>query len=95
MGRVPEEQTSTFVRPATRRIQTYDKCEYSTSVKSWIEQLTFSEELTFTMSGIDIKPAGWKLVEVGRVVLLRSGPHAGKLATIVEIIDHKRVSRII
>nr|AEH41480.1 60S ribosomal protein L14-A [Endocarpon pusillum] len=42
------------------------------------------------MAQIDIKPAGWKLVEVGRVVLLRSGPHAGKLATIVEIIDHKR-----
>lgn len=46
---------------------------------------------TFAMSEIDIKPAGWKLVEVGRVVLLRSGPYAGKLATIVEIIDHKRV----
>lgn len=43
------------------------------------------------MSQIDIKPAGWKLVEVGRVVLLRSGPYAGKLAAIVEIIDHKRV----
>lgn len=31
------------------------------------------------------------LVEVGRVVLLNDGPSAGKLATIVEIIDHKRV----
>jgi large subunit ribosomal protein L14e len=43
------------------------------------------------MAEIDIKPAGWKLVEVGRVILLRSGPYTGKLATIVEIIDHKRV----
>ncbi|KAL7268132.1 60S ribosomal protein L14B, partial [Rhizina undulata] len=31
------------------------------------------------------------LVEVGRVVLINDGPFAGKLATIVEIIDHKRV----
>ena len=43
------------------------------------------------MASIDLKPAGWKLVEVGRVVLLRAGPYAGKIATIVEIIDHKRV----
>jgi large subunit ribosomal protein L14e len=33
----------------------------------------------------------WRLVEVGRVVLLQSGPSAGRLAAIVEIIDHKRV----
>ncbi|KIH94564.1 large subunit ribosomal protein L14e [Sporothrix brasiliensis 5110] len=36
----------------------------------------------------------WRLVEVGRVVLLQSGPSAGRLATIVEIIDHKRVRSI-
>jgi hypothetical protein len=29
------------------------------------------------------------------VVLLKTGPYAGKTATIVEIIDHKRVSRSI
>lgn len=50
-----------------------------------------------------------KFVEVGRgetdhwfeiarltestVVLLKAGPHAGKTATIVEVIDHNRVSR--
>lgn len=39
----------------------------------------------------DIKPAGWKLVEVGRVVYIRSGPFEGKLAAIVEIIDPARV----
>ncbi|KIW24643.1 uncharacterized protein PV07_10347 [Cladophialophora immunda] len=43
------------------------------------------------MSAIDIKPAGWKLVEVGRVVTLRSGPFEGKLATVVEIIDPGRI----
>lgn len=32
-----------------------------------------------------------RYVEVGRVVLLNDGPSAGKLATIVEIIDHNRV----
>ncbi|GAA5857704.1 hypothetical protein JCM5296_000580 [Sporobolomyces johnsonii] len=31
-----------------------------------------------------------RYVEVGRVVLLNDGPDAGKLATIVEIIDHNR-----
>ncbi|KAK2747128.1 hypothetical protein FQN57_002385 [Myotisia sp. PD_48] len=43
------------------------------------------------MSQIDVKPSTWKLVEVGRVVLIRSGPYAGKLAAISEIIDHKRI----
>lgn len=32
-----------------------------------------------------------RFVEVGRVVLVNDGPDAGKLATIVEIIDHNRV----
>ncbi|KAJ3996456.1 ribosomal protein L14-domain-containing protein [Lentinula boryana] len=31
-----------------------------------------------------------RFVEVGRVVLLKSGPDAGKIAVIAEIIDHKR-----
>ena len=39
----------------------------------------------------DIKPAGWKLVEVGRIVYIRSGPQEGRLAAIVEIIDPGRV----
>lgn len=30
-------------------------------------------------------------MEVGRVVLFVTGPYAGKLAAIAEIIDHKRV----
>jgi hypothetical protein len=43
------------------------------------------------MADIDVKIAQWKLVEVGRVVLIRRGPFTGKLAVIVEIVDHKRV----
>lgn len=43
------------------------------------------------MADIDVQVAQWKLVEVGRVVLIRSGPYTGKLAAIVEIVDHKRV----
>lgn len=40
----------------------------------------------------EIIASNWKQVEVGRVVLLQGdGPYAGRLATIVEIIDHKRV----
>ncbi|CCH44012.1 60S ribosomal protein L14-B [Wickerhamomyces ciferrii] len=37
-----------------------------------------------------VKASNWRLVEVGRVVLVNKGQYAGKLATIVEIIDHKR-----
>lgn len=38
-----------------------------------------------------IKKTQWRLVEVGRVVLVTRGPEKGKLAAISEIIDHKRV----
>lgn len=45
------------------------------------------------MGDADIKASSWRLVEVGRVVLITGGPHDGKLAAIVEIIDHKRVCK--
>lgn len=39
-----------------------------------------------------IEGSNWRLVEVGRVVLLTDNhPFAGRIAAIVEIIDHKRV----
>ena len=41
-----------------------------------------------------MKASKWRLVEVGRVVLFNEGPYAGRLAVIVEIIDHKRVSTL-
>lgn len=43
------------------------------------------------MGSVDVTASTWRLVEVGRVVLFVSGPYAGKLAAIAEIIDHKRV----
>ncbi|KAI9768992.1 MAG: hypothetical protein M1840_004588 [Geoglossum simile] len=43
------------------------------------------------MGDADIKASEWKLVEVGRIVLFASGPYSGKLAAVIEIIDHKRV----
>jgi large subunit ribosomal protein L14e len=43
------------------------------------------------MGDADIKASQWRLVEVGRIVLVARGPHEGRLAAIVEIIDHKRV----
>jgi large subunit ribosomal protein L14e len=46
------------------------------------------------MGDAEIKASSWRLVEVGRVVLIHGGPSDGKLAAIVEIIDHKRVRGI-
>lgn len=43
------------------------------------------------MGDINIVATEWRTVEVGRVVLIQEGPDAGRLAAIVEIIDHKRV----
>lgn len=39
-----------------------------------------------------IEGSNWRLVEVGRVVVINGDhPFAGRLAAIVEIVDHKRV----
>lgn len=43
------------------------------------------------MGDINIVATEWRTVQVGRVVLIQEGPAAGRLAAIVEIIDHKRV----
>jgi len=43
------------------------------------------------MGDADVTTTAWRLVEVGRVVLFTHGQFTEKLATIVEIIDHKRV----
>ncbi|KAL0635779.1 hypothetical protein Q9L58_005312 [Maublancomyces gigas] len=40
---------------------------------------------------LEVQTSQWRLVEVGRVVLMTDGRYSGNLATIVEIIDHKRV----
>jgi len=36
-----------------------------------------------------------RFVEIGRVVLINYGPDAGKLATIIDVVDNKRVRSII
>lgn len=43
------------------------------------------------MGDAEVTASQWKYVEVGRVALFSAGPFAGKIAAIVEIIDHKRV----
>ncbi|KAI6778935.1 60S ribosomal protein L14-A-like protein [Emericellopsis cladophorae] len=44
------------------------------------------------MGDATIEGSAWRLVEVGRVVVINGDhPDAGRLAAIVEIIDHKRV----
>lgn len=43
------------------------------------------------MADIEINASQWRMVEVGRVVLFTHGRYTGRLAVIVEIIDHKRV----
>ena len=44
------------------------------------------------MGDATIEGSNWRLVEVGRVVVINGDhPFDGRLATIVEIIDHKRV----
>ncbi|KAB8336910.1 hypothetical protein FH972_021217 [Carpinus fangiana] len=43
------------------------------------------------MGDATVIASSWRLVEVGRVVLFTRGQYEGKLAAIVEIIDHRRV----
>lgn len=40
-----------------------------------------------------VKASNWRLVEVGRVVLVNKGKYSGKLAAIVEIVDDKHVCK--
>ncbi|CAK1356053.1 60S ribosomal protein L14-B [Cercospora beticola] len=43
------------------------------------------------MGDSSVVAPSWRQVEVGRVVHFGSGPYAGRIAAIVQIIDHKRV----
>lgn len=47
------------------------------------------------MAEVDITASEWRNVEVGRVALFTHGKFKDRLATIVEIIDHKRVCLIV
>ncbi|KAL5377510.1 hypothetical protein DPSP01_009701 [Paraphaeosphaeria sporulosa] len=58
----------------------------------WFSPTTlFSTAHTVEMGDADITTSQWRLVEVGRVVVFSGGQYDGRLATVVEIIDHKRV----
>ena len=46
------------------------------------------------MGDADVTASSWRMVEVGRVAIFAKGPNEGKLAAIVQIIDHKRVRRV-
>lgn len=57
-------------------------------------QLTRRIDTLYTfgkMGDAEITASQWKNVEVGRVALFSDGPYEGRLAAIVQIIDHKRV----
>ncbi|KAF1977913.1 hypothetical protein BU23DRAFT_564763 [Bimuria novae-zelandiae CBS 107.79] len=56
-----------------------------------VQRLLFPTAHTVEMGDADITTSAWRLVEVGRVVLFQGGEYNGRIATIVEIIDHKRV----
>ncbi|EME89094.1 uncharacterized protein MYCFIDRAFT_86211 [Pseudocercospora fijiensis CIRAD86] len=43
------------------------------------------------MGDVSIEAPHWRQVEVGRVIHFGSGPYTGRIAAIVQIIDHKRV----
>lgn len=43
------------------------------------------------MGEANVVASQWRLVERGRVVLFTQGKYEGRLATVAEIIDHKRV----
>ncbi len=78
-------------KPGDNNIQT-TYISYDTRLALYsLQSLTTARSSFGKMSTVDIKAAGWKLVEVGRVITIRSGPYDGKLATVVEIIDPGRV----
>lgn len=39
----------------------------------------------------EVTASNWRSVEVGRVAFFSKGPFQGRVAAIVQIIDHKRV----
>jgi hypothetical protein len=51
-------------------------------------------EKEFPIHNYSIKMVFNRFVEIGRAVLINYGPDAGKLAVIVDVLDHNRVSEI-
>ncbi|KAJ5698909.1 Protein transport protein yif1 [Penicillium macrosclerotiorum] len=94
--RISQRQLWTIRLLSTTTLPTYPnpvvdrECDRYETCRSACAE-TFLCVQNFAMADIDVKLASWKLVEVGRLVLIRRGPFAGKLAAIVEIVDHRRV----
>ncbi|KAF2116946.1 ribosomal protein L14-domain-containing protein [Lophiotrema nucula] len=64
---------------------------FDNMTREMLTRLYQSHAQSVEMGDADITTSQWRLVEVGRVVIFGAGPYEGRLATIVEIIDHKRV----
>jgi len=47
------------------------------------------------MGDAKVSTTKWRFVERGRVVSFSTGPFKGRLAAIVDIIDHKRVCQLL
>lgn len=86
----------------TNRLGILDLFEPIAPTRTSFQATKFAQRLTrsdlfypdtthIKMGDATIIGSKWRLVEVGRVVLLQTGPSAGRLAAIIEIIDHKRV----
>ena len=84
------KSTTTTQQSSRQKLQPVSSDNHCFTLDHLIDCLLLRRSLN--MSNVDIKASSWKLVEVGRVVQIRSGPYEGKLAAIVEIIDNKRVS---
>ncbi|MCJ1476163.1 hypothetical protein MMC13_004828 [Lambiella insularis] len=80
---VPPTSPQNVVPPALQ-------AETISIIERIMPQMQKSGRENLAMAEIEVKASQWRLVEVGRVVLFNNGPYTGRLATIVEIIDHKR-----
>jgi hypothetical protein len=78
-----DNNTDSYFRPVRSGDCTY----------TLLQRLTSTAAHTDEMGDANITTSAWRLVEVGRVVLFNEGQYEGRLATVVEIIDHKRVRR--
>ncbi|RYO54212.1 hypothetical protein AA0113_g9163 [Alternaria arborescens] len=77
--------------PQGTRNSSPDHQPFTYSRQEHQHRILFPTAHTDEMGDAEITTSAWRLVEVGRVVLFNEGPFEGRLAAIVEIIDHKRV----
>ncbi|KAB2103434.1 hypothetical protein AG0111_0g8242 [Alternaria gaisen] len=92
-GAVPRRLSLVHGPPAPQgtRNSSPDHQPFTYSRQEHQHRILFPTAHTDEMGDAEITTSAWRLVEVGRVVLFNEGPFEGRLAAIVEIIDHKRV----